>query len=162
MGWIRNNLTRSFDQMRTALYTDYGLFNLLSNNAGDFASGLTAMGEALHTVEDSYAPGHVSRDPSLHNLITAIHTGITTTRRPTATGPDTTPWTTRKPPCRAPTSPVLRRRPPNSSSAFCRTWTATRRSGPTWRGGSRAGFTWALGARVLPPYHPTPGSGVPA
>jgi hypothetical protein len=74
MGWIRNHLTESFERLRAALYTNYGFFDhLLSSNTGDFRSGVTALAEGLHTVEDAYAPGHVRRDQSLHNLITGIY-----------------------------------------------------------------------------------------
>jgi hypothetical protein len=71
--WIRNHLSVSYERMRDALYTNYGLLNILSSNFDDFSDALTAMGEALHTAEDSYAPGHVGRDPTVHSLITSIH-----------------------------------------------------------------------------------------
>ena len=72
-GWIKNHLAESFGKMKSALYTNYKMYNILSSNGDDFNKGLTALGEALHTVEDSYAPGHVGRDASLHSLITQIH-----------------------------------------------------------------------------------------
>ena len=64
VGWIRSHMTESWADMHRALYTNYtfGAFDLFSaGNGGDFRDGLTALGEALHTVEDSYAPGHVAR-----------------------------------------------------------------------------------------------------
>ncbi len=71
--WIRNHLSASYERMRDALYTNYGMLNILSSNYDDFSDALTSMGEALHTAEDSYAPGHVARDPTVHSLITSIH-----------------------------------------------------------------------------------------
>jgi hypothetical protein len=73
MGWIRNHLTHSWEKLKSALYTDYGLFAVFSSNFGDFLDGLSALAEGLHTVEDSYAPGHVGRLPGLHSVITTIH-----------------------------------------------------------------------------------------
>jgi hypothetical protein len=72
MGWIRNHLTDARRQFEDALYKDYGIFTL-SSNLEDFYDGVTNLAEGLHTVEDSYAPGHVQRSPSLHNIIQDIH-----------------------------------------------------------------------------------------
>jgi hypothetical protein len=72
-GWISDHITRSYERMRDSLYTNYGLLNLLSSNTDDFMDALTALGEGLHTAEDSYAPGHVGRDPTIDNLITRIN-----------------------------------------------------------------------------------------
>ena len=72
-GWISDHLTESYERLRDALYTNYGMLNILSSNYADFMNGLTAMGEGLHTAEDSYAPGHVARDPTVDTLITDIH-----------------------------------------------------------------------------------------
>ena len=71
--WISDHLNLSYERMRNSLYSNYGLLNILSNNVCDFIDSLTAMGEGLHTAEDSYAPGHVGRDPTVHSLITSIH-----------------------------------------------------------------------------------------
>jgi hypothetical protein len=72
MGWIRNHVTEGRNQLQDALYKDYGYFTF-SNNIGDLNDGLTALAEGLHTVEDSYAPGHVRRSANLHNIIQAIN-----------------------------------------------------------------------------------------
>jgi len=71
--WISDHLSLSYEKMRNSLYSNYGLLNILSNNVSDFSDALTAMGEALHTAEDSYAPGHVGRDPTVPSLITSVH-----------------------------------------------------------------------------------------
>jgi hypothetical protein len=73
MGWIRSHLTLSWEKFKSALYTDYGFLNFFSSNFLDFLGGLSALAEGLHTVEDSYAPGHAGRLPSLHSVITTIH-----------------------------------------------------------------------------------------
>lgn len=76
VGWIRGRLTSSWDHMKDALYKkhDFAFYDVLSSgNAGDFFDGLSDMAEGLHTIEDSYAPGHVRRSASLRNRIEAIH-----------------------------------------------------------------------------------------
>jgi hypothetical protein len=73
MGWIRTHLSLSWEKFKSALYTDYGLLDVLSSNFTDLLDGLSALADGLHTVEDSYAPGHVGRLSSLHSVITAIH-----------------------------------------------------------------------------------------
>jgi hypothetical protein len=72
MGWIRTHLTAARKQFEDALYKDYGIFTF-SSNIDDFYDGVKSLAEGLHTVEDSYAPGHVRRSPSLHNIIQDIY-----------------------------------------------------------------------------------------
>src|SRR5262249_25006802 len=73
MAWIRTHLPRSWNKFKRALYSDYGFLDLFSSNFADFLDCLSALAEGLHTVEDSYAPGHAGRLPSLHSVITTIH-----------------------------------------------------------------------------------------
>ena len=71
--WIRSHLLTSWQKMKDAVTKEYKIYEVFSSNLGDFNSGLSKMADALHTVEDSYAHGHVDRSAGNTNLIKDIH-----------------------------------------------------------------------------------------
>jgi hypothetical protein len=162
MGWIRNHLTLAFGKMKTALYTNYGFFDLLSSNAGDFLDGLTALGEGLHTAEDSYAPGHVGRDPNLHALITAIHYWDNDNKTAHGDWPGHEALDNPETPQSAPYYASARETATDLIVCVLANLDGAATFGPDLKRRLHTRFHLTLGGHVLPPYYAAPGSEVPA
>ncbi len=73
MTWIKTHLTNAWQKMSDATNKKYEWNQIFSSNVTDFYNGLSEMADALHTAEDSYSQGHVSRMRGNTNLICELH-----------------------------------------------------------------------------------------
>jgi hypothetical protein len=71
--YIWRNLYLAWDSMRKGVYDKPHWYDFIYNSAmSDFDKGIHHLAAALHTIEDSYAPGHVQRN-SQSGVIEDIH-----------------------------------------------------------------------------------------
>jgi hypothetical protein len=72
-GYISNHLTLAWKGMHNAVMHQKKWYDFVADSTmTDFDEGVAHLVSALHTIEDSYAPGHVSRD-QLTGRIIDIH-----------------------------------------------------------------------------------------
>jgi hypothetical protein len=61
--YIIEHLTGAWSKYREAVYYQDKWYDVLTSSSSIFWEGNYELGKALHTIEDSYAPGHVTRKP---------------------------------------------------------------------------------------------------
>jgi hypothetical protein len=61
--YIIQHLTSAWRKYREAVYYQDKWYDVLNSSSSIFWEGNYELGKALHTIEDSYAPGHVTRKP---------------------------------------------------------------------------------------------------
>jgi hypothetical protein len=70
--YINGHLTGAWTKYREAVYHEDKWYDLGQTSWGIFAEGNGELARALHTIEDSYAPGHVTRASPL-GFIEEVH-----------------------------------------------------------------------------------------
>ena len=71
--WIRDHTVKAYQKMKDALDKKYAFYEILSSNTGDFENGLDELADALHTLEDSFAQGHVRRLSGNTNIVKELN-----------------------------------------------------------------------------------------
>lgn len=61
--YIRQHLSGAWSKYREAIYYQDKWYDVLTTSSTIFGEGNYELAKALHTIEDSYAPGHVTRKP---------------------------------------------------------------------------------------------------
>jgi hypothetical protein len=73
MGWVRSHLAAAWQGMRDAVAEGGEETGKRQATVPGFERALGRLADALHTAEDSYAQGHVTRDAGNTNLIRELH-----------------------------------------------------------------------------------------
>jgi hypothetical protein len=67
--YIWNHLYWAWSGMRTGVFHQHKWYDFIyDSSSSDFDSGVEHLASALHTIEDSYAPGHTKRQPDVFTI----------------------------------------------------------------------------------------------